>query len=267
MISIRNIRTGKIHKFDITKFPDGTSQAWRVSPEPKESDNFEVTWMFENEAEFVHVLQILMLLHQLANDVVLFTPFLPYARQDKDISNSSTFAVWPVISALGAFVSEFKAYDVHSNHFGSISNVDPFDHFFGVLDTFDPINQVIVFPDKGAKDRYSHGFEGGYPIVYGEKIRNQETGEILGLKINGDVSLIQNSRCVIFDDICDGGATFVKMAEALKEFQPSSIDLCVSHGIFSKGKKVLHDAGIKNIYTTNSLLKNKDDFSIVQLEA
>ena len=42
----------------------------------------------------------------------------------------------------------------------------------------------------------------------------------------------------------------------------NNFDLTVSHGIFSKGKDILYDAGYNNIYTTNSLLSNTEEFRI-----
>ena len=42
-------------------------------------------------------------------------------------------------------------------------------------------------------------------------------------------------KILIVDDICDGGMTFIKVAEVLKNFGTKQIDLAVSHGLFSKG--------------------------------
>ena len=113
-----------------------------------------------------------------------------------------------------------------------------------------------MFPDKGAQERYGHLFGKTDFVVVGSKVRDQSTGQITGMSIDGHIWSINRRRCIIFDDICDGGMTFIKIAEILKECEPSQIDLCVSHGIFSKGVNVLYDAGITNIFTTNSLLKN-----------
>jgi ribose-phosphate pyrophosphokinase len=56
-------------------------------------------------------------------------------------------------------------------------------------------------------------------------------------------------RCLIVDDICDGGATFVALARKLREAGAIEVSLFVTHGIFSKGKDL---EGIDNIYTTGS---------------
>ena len=41
---------------------------------------------------------------------------------------------------------------------------------------------------------------------------------------------------MIIDDICDGGATFLAIAEQIK---PKHMTLIVTHGVFSKGFAVL----------------------------
>ena len=58
--------------------------------------------------------------------------------------------------------------------------------------------------------------------------------------------------CVIVDDICDGGRTFIELAKVLKERGAGKIGLFVTHGIFSQGVGVLFDNGIDFIYTTDS---------------
>ena len=63
---------------------------------------------------------------------------------------------------------------------------------------------------------------------------------------------LEGQSVVIADDIADGGYTFIKLAEKLKEKGAGKIFLYVSHGIFSKGLDVLLDAGIDCVYTTDS---------------
>ena len=56
---------------------------------------------------------------------------------------------------------------------------------------------------------------------------------------------------VITDDICDGGYTFIKIAEQLRQKNVGRIVLFVTHGIFSKGLGVF-DGLIDEVITTNS---------------
>jgi ribose-phosphate pyrophosphokinase len=118
---------------------------------------------------------------------------------------------------------------------------------------------LVVFPDAGARTRYRYA--ACVPHIVFEKARNQQTGEILGhvLTSDGNPELLKdNKHVLIVDDICDGGATFLSIAKAVNaKYKSVKIDLFVTHGIFSKGRKVLEDVGIQ-LFTTNSLPRNPE---------
>ena len=100
-----------------------------------------------------------------------------------------------------------------------------------------------------------------HDVILASKIRNVETGKIIHTSINGDV---KGKTCIIIDDIIDGGATFIYLAQLLKKNGANKVYLIVSHGIFSKGLDVLKD--LDGIYTTDSIKiineKNVKTFSI-----
>lgn len=257
---IKLFSDGQEVQFSTTIFPDQTSQVWKVDRNAlsPEGDTY-ILWLFESEAELVHVVQLARLLqveYEIHPDLV--APYLPYGRQDKDISNEASFALEVVKDILyNANICRIESFDPHSKTdmvFSDSYALETVGKFHSEILNHD----VICYPDKGARDRYGAY---GLPTVYCEKVRNQQTGEILGLNlVSGNVD-IRNKRILIIDDICDGGMTFIKVAEVLKTWTPH-IDLAVSHGLFSKGKQVLHDAGIVNIFTTNSLLRNPEGFQV-----
>ncbi len=250
------------HEFTTTIFPDGTSQVWKIKdiPDWTHLSLVEIVWIFENEAELIHVCQLARLVNEEVTDVgVIIAPYLPYARQDKSVANGQSFALETMKRILnGAGIHRIITFDAHSksNNVVSLSPVEFHKSIFN--------HDVVCFPDKGAAERYGNADAfGNAPIIHCEKIRNQATGEITGLKVVGATpDLLTDKRVLIVDDICDGGMTFIKVSEALQSFQPRLVDLAVSHGIFSKGKHVLHAAGIKNIFTTNSLLRNPEGFKV-----
>jgi ribose-phosphate pyrophosphokinase len=56
---------------------------------------------------------------------------------------------------------------------------------------------------------------------------------------------------LIVDDICDGGATFIGIADAIHEKDPDAdVRLYVTHGIFSKGIDVFKGK-LNHIYVSN----------------
>jgi ribose-phosphate pyrophosphokinase len=75
---------------------------------------------------------------------------------------------------------------------------------------------------------------------------------------------LKGDDCVIVDDICDGGRTFIGIAQELKMKNAGDIYLCVSHGIFSHGFDELRKY-FKKIFTTNSF-KDINDEIVKQIE-
>ena len=118
-------------------------------------------------------------------------------------------------------------------------------------------NEVkLISPDGGAlKKIYKVSeFLGGVDVVECSKSRDVKTGKLSGFKVYEDD--LQGMDCLIVDDICDGGGTFVGLAQELKNKNAGKLYLAVSHGIFNKGFEVLDC--FEKIFTTNSF-KDFDD--------
>ncbi len=71
---------------------------------------------------------------------------------------------------------------------------------------------------------------------------------------------MKGKYCVIVDDICDGGRTFIELAKTLKEGGAQRVVLYVTHGIFSKGIYPL-EKYIDEVYTTNSFPQKVLEYS------
>jgi len=104
---------------------------------------------------------------------------------------------------------------------------------------------VICFPDHSAYEKYIHYSPRNLITVVADKKRDCLTGDIIEHSIRGEVE----KNILIRDDICDGGKTFISVAKLLQDKGAIEINLYVTHGIFSKGLQVLHDAGINRIFT------------------
>lgn len=235
-----------------TIFPDGTSQVWKLPKEAFEYPVANVIWKFEMEAEFLHLAQLKQLIDARGfSNSVLDIPFLPYARQDKLVSNEATFA----LKTFGKLLNSLK--------FDTVYSLDPHNlaatkECINNFETYYPYTalrrvamrkyvDVIVYPDIGAYNRYSKIYDFAIPVLKADKIRNQTTGAIEGLTI--DATAYAGKTALIVDDICDGGRTFIELASALKRDGVKSVILFVTHGIFSKGVSCLREAGIDAIFT------------------
>lgn len=179
----------------------------------------------------------------------LILPYVPGARQDRV---NPTGDVLYTAGSVGAMINQ--------RGFERVVILDPHSPVVTMN-----INNVVVFPqelvaakvwqgytgiiaaDKGGKDRaeqFAHAMN--LPIYYGAKHRNPATGKLSGFGLEK----IPFGHYLVVDDICDGGGTFIGLAELIKD-QGSFADLFVTHGIFSKGSSDLRKV-YKNIYTTDS---------------
>lgn len=255
-----------------TIFPDGTSQVWKLENiEQYQDKEVTVIWNFEKEEELIWVNQLLELLwFSKSNIDELYIPYLPYARQDKEVTNETTFARRTFFMMLdpNRRAKRVSCLDAHSDNFRVIS-YRPEYYIKKALE--ESRADVVVFPDKGARDRYNRLFPGFSNVVVLSKLRDQSTGHITGLGFDFDVSSqeILNStehhKILIVDDICDGGATFIAAANLLHENLDCDVALYVTHGIFSKGFNKLIDSGITEYYTTQSLIKNKEGYELKEI--
>lgn len=236
-----------------TIFPDKTSQVWKIDESIIKADRVQTVWDFEQEAEFIHLAQLCDLLsyyHEKEKVYLLHMPYLPYARQDKRVSNDSTFAKHTftmLLCKLPIRFDEITCFDAHSTAYLSGALIKSISPKREVIQAAIQLGiEKLVYPDKGASDKYTSIFGELIDSVHAEKTRDQITGEITGMILHSDV---KEKKVLIVDDICDGGMTFIKLSELLYQNGVSEVNLYISHGLFTKGIQVLKDAGIKRIFT------------------
>lgn len=238
-----------------TIFPDKTSQVWKIDTSILKNNGNTITWEFEHENEFLHVAQLKKLISVLKPNISisLNVPYFPYARQDHVVSNATTFALRSFLELLSSLrFNEVYTVDLHSNipfeYIDNLTNVYPNQAIKNAIDSFQP--DLIVFPDKGAQMRYAHRFT--LPHISIHKERDQLTGylTIKGI-INNDNIILSGKKCLIVDDLCDGGGTFILAAQELFNADVKEVGLYTTHGIYSKGVQVLKDNLISRVFNLN----------------
>lgn len=118
-------------------------------------------------------------------------------------------------------------------------------------------NDRIVFPDKGAAARYKDSRYENVCIF--EKTRNPATGRIENMVLK-EGTLSKGAKCIIVDDLCSTGGTFLWAGSILKEMGASDISLMVTHcekSVFN-GKLLDEDSPIDRIYTSTSMMNEAD---------
>ena len=188
-----------------TMFPDNTSQIWCINERYIKTDNNIITWKFENEGEYIHLAQLVDLLDSYDVKYSLSLPYLPYGRQDKNITNVTTFALRTFAKLINILkFTKVVIKDAHSQI--ALSLINNAEDYFMTKTLQNLKNQYdsICLPDKGAKDKYSKYFL-NEDIITGHKTRDQLTGYITDYKFEGNPNC---KNILIVDDICDGGMTF-----------------------------------------------------------
>lgn len=233
-----------------TIFPDFTSQVWKLPDEIfYEQYQRTILWDFENEAELIHVLQLGRLIgfktHVAPN---LYMPYLPYGRQDKGISNDSTFALKvfaDVLKNSGSFnnISTLDAHNPLYTRMHGIDNSMPTLEIKHAIEACSP--DLICFPDKGASQR---GYNvQGLKTFNLDKKRNQSTGVIEGIIYEGEEDFSGKSILIV-DDLCDAGGTFIGAAKLLKDLDARKVYLFTTHGLYTKGTNILLGNGIDRLF-------------------
>lgn len=233
-----------------TIFPDKTSQIWHIPTELFQDRN-TISWYFENEGEFMHVAQLASLIDEVRPGYIhLYMRTLPYARQDKQIGNDTSFAFRVFADLINSLPFNLVTavdphnYDLFERRIARGQIIEPHNNIaYAMAET----KSVLCFPDKGAKERYAHHFLDERPLVF-EKVRDQATGAIRSIELAESHSTIQDGIFLIVDDICDAGGTFIGVSEKLYYLGAKEVHLYVSHGIFSKGVDILRQSGIKRIF-------------------
>ena len=95
-----------------------------------------------------------------------------------------------------------------------------------------------------------------------DKIRDPSTGKITSIECPEED--LTGKTAIVFDDICDGGGTFLGIAKRLDELGAKNKILVVTHGIFSKGLDIMFDA-YDEIITTNSFPQTDDRLEVIDV--
>ncbi|MBI3235932.1 MAG: ribose-phosphate diphosphokinase [Bacteroidetes bacterium] len=202
-----------------------------------------------------------------ANYDTLFIPYFPAARQDRVMVPGEPLSNKVYADIINQL--QFKKvmiYDVHSEVTPALlNNCLPVTNHEFIQEVTKDIGKpvILISPDGGAlKKIYKVSeFLGGIEVVECSKHRDVKTGNLIGFKVYADD--LEGSDCLIVDDICDGGGTFIGLAEKLKSKNAGKIYLVISHGIFSKGFDELKN--FERIYTTDSF-KNINHEKVSQIK-
>ena len=194
-------------------------------------------------------------------DVRLILPYLPYGRADRRFTLGDSHGLAVFGRLLGISSYDIVTLDVHSDeakkYVRHLTNVSPLPIIGQVIDHIDgteaigtPVTSVcVLLPDEGSCKRY---FAADNPyVLHATKKRDPITGKLSGFEVPSPDKFPADAILIV-DDMCDGGGTFIGIADALEASGNTlPLYLYVTHGIFSKGLEELLKR-FDHIYTTDS---------------
>lgn len=214
------------------------------------------------------VVQLLLLTDALkragAVNIDLLMPYFPGARQDRLCNPGEPLSVKVYASLINAQqFSRVTLFDPHSDVSPALlDNVNVIKNHAFVKDVVSNLGNdiTLISPDAGANKKIFElsAFLGGVPVVRADKIRDVRDGKIIATEVFADN--LHGATCVIVDDICAGGRTFIELAKKLKQKGAEKIVLLVSHYEGSANEDALRQSGIDKVYCTDSLHVTGSDF-------
>lgn len=195
--------------------------------------------------------------------IELEIPYMPYARQDRACVKGEAHSLKVmagIINSLGC--RKVIVLDPHStvteavlDNCYTVTQAD----IIASLTKDRPFEKIdhLVSPDAGAAKKTGEVAKalGIEKVVQANKVRNLLNGKIESIEI-GQTGL--SGTCLIVDDICEYGGTFILLAKQLRAAGAERILLWATHGTFGGPKsreqtvKNLLANGIDAIYTTDS---------------
>ncbi len=235
--------------YEIINFPDGHRHL-KILQVPLDKMCIHIISRFNNMDDLFIMLQANEILTKNGcSYIYLKIPYLLTSRCDRRFSGGEAIDLNIIVDILNnQGFSIIETVDYHSEASNRLINIDNDKNTFfeSIRQLRNEKNALIIYPDEGAFKRYP------YIGSYCKKTRNSK-GEIIGMELIGENedSLINGRDVIVCDDLIDGGATFIKLAELLRTYAVKDLYLFCSHGIFSKGYDELLKY-YKHIWCTNS---------------
>jgi ribose-phosphate pyrophosphokinase len=200
------------------------------------------------------------------NEIYLMIPYFPYQQADRDFAEGEPFALPTIIKMLATTrVKQVGVFDPHSDVTPALLHaafpaVVVYDNSTFIQNVLSNIGTEVTLlsPDAGAyKKIFKLADKIGYlgSVESANKFRKHDTGEVFVRLSTDDFG---GRDVLIVDDICMGGATFLALAQQVRERNVGRLYLAVSHGVFNNGFETL-EAHFDGIFTTDSFRQRYDD--------
>lgn len=277
MIKIRSLPSGKIVNVKSPFIFGGGEQAIQILDDPGKVALLELT--FNQDSDIMQLAFYVDALRRMdCRTLTLSIPYFPGARQDRVCNPGEALSVKVYADIINAMNFErVLIFDPHSevtpalinnvkvvNNHQFVTDVLWSDRTWKELHDKDQPGDATVFisPDAGSNKKIydlAKRWKGAYPVVRADKLRELSTGKIIDCQVYAED--LTNKTCVIIDDICSKGGSFIGLAKKLKEKNAAKIFLIVSHFEGTANLSALKESGIDKVFTTNSKDWDTNDYN------
>ncbi len=271
-------------------FPDGAvgfkldhdNHRFRTGRYERGLDDIQIVARIKSSEDVMELIMATDALRRWTNDEVkirLVLPCCAYQRQDRLCVEGEAFSLKAFAVLINAqSYSSVTIFDPHSDVAGAVFDRVRLVKQPTIIGRFDAFNArlqpvtdrpVFVSPDAGANKRVAElaGLFTHPSFIRADKLRDLATGKIKEIVVVNPREDVEGRDCVIVDDLCDAGGTFIGLAAALKAKGARRVELYVTHGLFTKGVNALFP-GIDAVWTTNSYRTDLSDprLTVLNLE-
>jgi ribose-phosphate pyrophosphokinase len=229
---MKNINLITQERIKHTLYPDNQPHV-NVS-DIQAGDDVRVVCPIRNSLELLQLMETANAIDNLyAKKRELVIPYLLAARFDRLMQEGDSIDLKVIADMINSCGFErVNLFDAHSDAATLLIKNSKNHNNSRLVKAYERPHAVLICPDAGAAkkvDKYMEWNSNLSEVVFCIKSRDLSNGKITLKVLEPEKCNLKN--CVIIDDICDGGATFVAIAEQIK---PLHLTLIVSHGIFSK---------------------------------
>ncbi|MEM3799788.1 MAG: ribose-phosphate diphosphokinase [Thermoprotei archaeon] len=246
--------------FETKVFPDGESYV-RLPKIGEVEKAIVVNTMYPNQDK--RLVETLLMCNALKRNgvrkIVLVTPYLAYARQDKVFLPGEPVSPQPIGQALKcAGVDEMFVVEAHSDEAVTAlglecHNVRVIDSMSRAISSLEEPPQVVAAPDEKASRRAKAIADRlGLELFVFSKQRNRLTGEVV-TRPNIEVD-VRGKTVVFVDDIISTGGSIAYAARMLKESGAHSVFAVCVHALMVGGaEERLASSGVTRVVGSNTV--------------
>lgn len=234
-----NLEYGKFENYELTRFPDGSIKY--VNKFDFNPDLIVVKTSLESSEDIIALALIKDTLDRIYPKIekMLKIKYMMYQQDDRLFNMNESFGLKTISKIItNQYWDNVVVYHPHSDKVEMMDNCTIEDNTSFIKSVLQEIPNsdklVWIIPDSGAFKTQFKQIEklNHKEFAIASKSRDHNNGEIVTYLDRED---FKGADCIIFDDICLGGRTFLNIEAELQARNCGKVYLAVTHGVFNYG--------------------------------